>query len=222
MSLVSHRGAAGLAAENSMQAIAEAKKYCPTYIEVDIQCSRDGKFVLLHGEMQQTFRGNRLLQDYNELKMQYPHLLLLTDLLKNDDQRTPFLFDIKCLDDYPQLEELFLQSTLSPHTAFTSPHVHVLRQLKRIYPRALLLCAQPFKKGPFASYLAAKKYNLGGISIQKWYVSPLLYLLCRYSNISIMTFTIDSRIGMLVHQLLYKKILICTNKPNVYRKLFKA
>ncbi|MDM8528157.1 glycerophosphodiester phosphodiesterase family protein, partial [Anaerolineales bacterium HSG24] len=46
--MIGHRGAAGLAPENSLSAIRAGIEYCARFIEIDIQQSSDGQIVVMH------------------------------------------------------------------------------------------------------------------------------------------------------------------------------
>ena len=72
MSLVSHRGASGLAPENSLQAILAAQKYKPVFIETDIHCTADMVFVMYHGDVKEAYAGHRRPETYMQLKKQIP------------------------------------------------------------------------------------------------------------------------------------------------------
>ena len=48
VSMISHRGAAGLAPENTIVALQEGKKYGANFVEVDVQRSSDGVLLLMH------------------------------------------------------------------------------------------------------------------------------------------------------------------------------
>jgi len=48
--VTAHRGASGLAPENTIAAIREAIKYRANYAEIDVHLTADGEMVLMHDE----------------------------------------------------------------------------------------------------------------------------------------------------------------------------
>lgn len=220
MSLVSHRGAGGIATENGAKAIAIAKTHSPVYIEVDIHCTADMVFVLYHGDLKQTYTGNRRPETYSELKNKIPTLLKLDNLLDSDDHSTAFMFDIKCADDIDDLV-LYLQNNGVPSSVgFTSPHAEALKKLKAAFPHAITLIAQKYQAGPIKAIELARDADFTGISLNKWWLGPLPYFLCKHYNKQIMVYTIDNSIWQWWAQTFFPDIMLCTNRPDKYRKLF--
>ncbi len=64
LQIVGHRGAAGLAPENTIPAFEEAKKYHVDYIEFDVRETRDGHLILMHDEdVSRTTNGRGSVRD---------------------------------------------------------------------------------------------------------------------------------------------------------------
>lgn len=219
MTLISHRGAAGLAPENSLAAIRLAKTYAPTFIEIDIHCTADMVFVLYHGDIKQTYTGNRRPETYKELKRAIPTLAKLEELLEADDRSVPFMFDIKCADDIDDLINYFTQQELPTHVGFTSPHEEALTKLQQAFPHAITLIAQPYHHGPIAAIELARDKNFSGVSLNKWWLGPLPYFLCRHYKKKLMVYTINHRLWIWCVQRLFPRSLICTNYPDRYRSV---
>jgi glycerophosphoryl diester phosphodiesterase len=71
MEIIGHRGASGLAPENTMAAFRLAADLGARYIETDLQLTRDGRLILLHDEkLQRTTngRGFVLTRTFDELR----------------------------------------------------------------------------------------------------------------------------------------------------------
>jgi len=219
MPLISHRGAAGLAHENSLKAIRLAETFKPVFIEVDIHCTADGVFVMYHGDLKQTFTGNRRPESYAELKKQIPTLLKLEDLL-SEKIKTPLMFDIKCSDDAGVLVDFLKRQKVSSTVGFTSPHSEALYALKRAFPYAITLISQPYHHGPIRAIELARDNNFSGISLNKWWLGPIVTLLCRHYNKQIMVYTINHSLWLWAAQTFFRNAFICTNYPDRYRKHF--
>jgi len=216
MSLISHRGAAGLAHENSYESIQLAKKYNPIYIEVDVHRTKDGIFVMYHGDIKQAYNGSDRPETYKQLKATIPTLITLEELLKTDDHSVPFLFDIKCADSVKDLITFFQTHTLPKDSGFTAPHESSLIALKNAYPESLTLIAQKYQAGPIRAIELARDRGFSGISLNKWWLGPLPYLLCKLYKKQIMVYTIDHKVWIKWALRFFPNIMLCTNYPNYF------
>lgn len=222
MSLVSHRGAAGIAHENSLQAIKIAKTFKPQFIEVDVHRTSDGVFVMYHGDIKQAYNGADRPESLKQLKQSVPTLLTLEELLHKDDHSCPLLFDIKCADSVNDLVTFFQIHSLPKGSGFTAPHETALIVLKKAFPHAITLIAQKYQAGPIRAIELARDRGFSGISLNKWWLGPLPYFMCKYYKKQIMVYTIDHSLWIRFAQKLYPSILLCTNNPNKYRDIFPA
>lgn len=220
MSLVSHRGAAGIAHENSLTAIRMASKYHPVFIETDIHCTTDMVFVMYHGNAHQTLTGNNVPMTYHQLKKLIPTLLKLEDLLQNTSIDSAFMFDIKCADVIDDLVAYLKHQGVPSSVGFTSPHAHALIKLKKAFPHSITLISQPYQEGPIRAIELARDQGFSGISLNKWWLGPLPYFLCKRYGKQIMVYTIDHRLWMWAAQTFFPNIMLCTNHPERYRKSF--
>ncbi len=220
MSLVSHRGAGGLVHENSLEAMKLAQTFKPIYIETDIHCTSDKVFVMYHGDLKQTLTGNNIPATYAELKKRVPTLLKLETLLERKDINTAFMFDIKCADVINDLVAYLKQQGIPSSVGFTSPHAVALYELKKAFPHAITLISQPYQEGPIKAIEYARDQGFSGISLNKWWLGPLPYLLCKRYKKQLMVYTIDNRIWQWAAQTFFPDIMLCTNFPNRYRQNF--
>ena len=221
MSLVSHRGAGGLSTENSKKAIQLAKKYKPVFIEVDIHCTADMVFVLYHGDVKQAYSGGKRPETFAELKKQQPTLLRLEELLELDDHTHAFLFDIKCADAIDDLIAYLTHQGIPSSVGFTSPHAEALEKLNQAFPNSITLLAQPYHHGPVVAIELARDKNFDGVSLNKWWLGPLPYIMCKHYKKILMVYTIDHKLWMWFAQTFFPDILLCTNHPERYRSIFK-
>jgi len=220
MSLVSHRGAAGLAHENSLEAIKRATKYKPVFIETDIHCTTDGVFVMYHGDIKQAYSGKNRPETYLQLKKLVPTLLKLEDLLKEKSVISAYLFDIKCADAIDNLITYFKEKGIPSSVGFTSPHARALYKLEKAFPHSITLISQPYQEGTIKAIELARDRGFDGISLNKWWLGPLPYFLCRHYKKQIMVYTIDNRMWQWIAQTFFPDIMLCTNHPERYRESF--
>lgn len=220
MPLISHRGAAHLASANSKSAILTGDDYSPAYIEIDINCTSDNVLVIHHGAVSRFLQGKKTKESYKELKEKFPGLLTWAEFLKIKTQ-SPFLFDIKVSgkDILPAIIDGITRSQLTDF-AFTSPHESALIAMKSAFPDSFILQTQPYHHGPVSALELARKNGFSGVMLNKWWLTPLIYNLCRLHKKQIGAYTIDSALVMWHAQRLYPGLYIVTNRPDIYRKLF--
>ena len=219
MTFISHRGAAGLAKENSLEAIKVAHKLSPTYIEVDINRTKDGIFVLYHGPLHKTYVGTTLDQTYHTLKSKIPEMLTLDEFIEHAPRR-PYMLDIKIRTANEELIEQMTKMPKEMRAIFTSPHPKTLNALKIAFPESKTYVSQPYSEGPIRPISLARQYDFDGICINKWWVGSLVVKACRISKKQIFTYTVDRPITMRIIKKLYPDISIITNRPDTYRRLF--
>ncbi len=216
MRLVSHAGAGGLARENSLQAVQIGDSYDPEFIEVDIHRTKDGVFVLHHGDIKRTYLGTPLDDTYDELKSKVPTLITLEDFLKHDFNSN-ILFDIKVRNSTDELIKIF-KKWQPEGLAFTSPHVTAMKALSEAFPKSKIYISQPFHEGPFRPIQLARKYNFTGVSLNKWWLGPYPYFACRRSNLEYLNYTVDRSITMRLVAKLFPHVIMITNRPDRYPK----
>jgi glycerophosphoryl diester phosphodiesterase len=216
MRLVSHRGAGGLAQENSLKAVKIGDTYGPEFIEVDVHRTKDGVFVLHHGDIKRTYLGTPLDETYKELKTKIPTLLTLEEFLKHDFNSS-ILFDIKIRNSSDELIKIF-KKFQTDSLAFTSPHVSAMKALNEAFPEAKVYISQPFHEGPYKPIQLARKYSFTGVSLNKWWLGPYPYFACKRSNLEYLNYTVDRSITMRVIAKLFPHIILTTNRPDRYPK----
>lgn len=216
MRLVSHRGAGGLATENSLRAVQIGDSYSPEFIELDVHRTRDGVFVMYHGDTKRTYLGTPLDETFAELKAAIPSLLSLDEFLTHKF-KSVILFDIKVKNSTDELIKIFKKSELRT-LAFTSPHFSPMKKLSEAFPKSKIYISQPFHEGPFRAIQLARKHNFAGVSINKWWLGPYPYFACKRSNLEYLNYTVDRAITMRIIARLFPHVLLTTNRPDRYPK----
>ncbi len=98
MIVIGHRGAAGLAPENTIASLRKALEHHVDMIEVDIRATKDNILVLHHDEVLTDAAGNNLrIRDYafSELSMHKPDLARLDEAVAAIDRSVPLIIEIK-------------------------------------------------------------------------------------------------------------------------------
>ena len=220
MPLISHRGAAHLAPANSLEAIKLGDSFKPAFVEVDINCTLDGQLIVYHGSVQRFLRGKRTKEKLGEIQSAEPHIMTLGEFLKIKI-KSPYLFDIK-------VTETDLLSKISDEISeisrrdfgFTSPHEKALIFMKKAFPDSIIFQSQPYHHGPVTALEIARKNKFEGIALNKWWLTPFVYKLCAMHGKKIMSYTIDSKIGIWLAHKIFPDAYITTNRPDIYRKMF--
>jgi glycerophosphoryl diester phosphodiesterase len=219
MTFVSHRGAAGIKKENSIDAIKAGHSLHPTYVEVDIHRTKDGVFVIYHGTLHRTYIGVNLDESYKALKNKIPSLLTLKEFTKEAPRR-PYMLDIKIRTANEELIEELKKMPKEMLGIFTSPHPRTLGMLKKAFPHTKTFISQPYTEGPIRPLDLARQYDFDGIALNKWWVGPLVVRACRIAKKDIFAYTIDRPITMRIVKRLYPDVTIITNRPDRYRAIF--
>lgn len=219
MPLISHRGAAGLAPENSLESITIANRYKPKYIEVDLHRTIDGVFIIFHGALKQTLSGAPRPETFEALKAEHPYLATLNQALKHRSA-APLIFDIKCTTATEELIKTLKSEGAPEHFGFTSPHPGTLYDLKKAFPGCKTFISQPYWHGQTAPIELARDYGFSGVTLNKWWLNPFSYWLCGRYGKEINAYTINHGIWIRLAQKFYPRAYITTNFPNRYRKYF--
>lgn len=205
-----------MAHENSLRAAQIGDSYGPEFIEVDVNRTSDGIFVMYHGDLKRTYLGTPIDETYEELKAKVPTVLTLEEFLKHDFNSS-VLFDIKIRNSTDELIKVF-KKWQPKGLAFTSPHVLAMKSLSKAFPDAKIYISQPFHEGPFRPIQLARKYNFTGVSLNKWWLGPYPYFACKRSNLEYLNYTVDRAITMRVIARLFPHVLVTTNRPDRYPK----
>lgn len=98
MKIIGHRGAKGLAPENTLASFEKALIHGVDEIELDVRVSRDGVAVVQHDPQLHDPAGNLLVvaeTNYAELLAHKPDLLTFESAMRAIDRRVPVLVEVK-------------------------------------------------------------------------------------------------------------------------------
>lgn len=96
--IVGHRGARGLAPENTLAAIRKALEYGVDEIEIDVRVTKDNIVILHHGRDLQdptTARYDTRHHTYDELKQHKPDLTTLEEAIEAVAKKVPLQIEVK-------------------------------------------------------------------------------------------------------------------------------
>ena len=153
--VIGHRGAAGLALENTLTAFKKALEVGVDIVEFDIQLTADGIPVLLHDETLERIAGlhvNVRNTSFSELKnVTLPggeKIATLEELLALDAGRLPLFIEIKHPGDTSRVLEVIAREKAIDYVAIISFHEEALRIARErlpSIPRGLIYATPPGK-----------------------------------------------------------------------------
>lgn len=217
MKIIGHRGAAGLALENTIEAIRAARKAGVDAIEFDIRVSTDGELVLSHDASLERTHGF-------DKKVRHMHSREIRSVRSPEGNRVPTLAEAVAAaketplviegksEDWPELLATFILSRKLKNCTVISFNHQALAKFRELCPTVPTLVLE--HRNPFDAINAARTYKFDGIDINYWTLSPLSYWLAKRHNLRIVVFTVNKPwVGRFL-RVLYPSIAITTNVPH--------
>lgn len=218
--IVGHRGAAGLALENTIEAIHAGLKAGVHAIEFDVHATRDGQIVVCHDPHLARVSGSKAIIEelrYDELQKIELHngqrMPLLREVL-DAVGKTPIVIEIKVKGHTKEICDIVAEY---PHleVIFASFKRGVIKECHELLPDVPGLVGRNWND-LLELLQDAKAENATGIDLNYRMLNPLTYWLCKRANLQIMAYTVNNRlIGRLI-QRLYPDVWICTNYPGKF------
>jgi len=214
--LIGHRGAAGLALENSTASMAAALDTDVDIIEFDVHRTKDNKLVMMHDR--HTGRVAREKVYVNEVT-----LATLRKIPLKNGQRIPTLDEgLTILGSKPLIIDVKdegsadeLLSVLSRHpdadVSFASFKHAELQRLHDVRPDIPVYVLEHFS--PFDIIQSARNMSADGIGLNKWLMNPLTYQLARRSGLRLYVYTLNARWLAPLFRRFYPDVDICTDHP---------
>ncbi|MEX2014377.1 MAG: glycerophosphodiester phosphodiesterase family protein, partial [Candidatus Saccharimonadales bacterium] len=218
--IIGHRGAAGIAPENTLKSIEAAKKNKVDAIEIDVRATKDKKLIVFHDES--LLRMTGVSKQTNELTMQELKKIKLVSG-----------------DKIPTLEEAFKKAGNTPLVVegkgsnWAEPLSKVLKKYKGVKPmviaynqRELLLFSSKHKNietyaiedhRAFEVMALAKRLGIDGVSLAFWLYNPLTYLHAKRLGLKLITSPINNRLTVRVFNFLYPQVKITTDYPDKFK-----
>ncbi len=222
MKIIGHRGAAGLALENTIESILAAKQAGVDAIEFDIRLTSDNQFVLSHDQSlsrvsdQHHVVKDTAIEHISEvLLLNGERLPTLTEAL-NAAGDTPVVIETKGSNWAHHLAK-FLEN-FKPIDAtvisFNHRELGVFAQLSPAIPTYAIERTKPFDAIQFA-----KQNGFTGVDMNFWLLNPLTYLMARRKNLEIIVYTVNIRWIAWMLNALFPRIAITTNHPHTMQFL---
>lgn len=174
MIIIGHRGARGLAPENTLEAIHEALKYHVDEVEIDIRITRDGIPVLGHNRAIPTDKGGLIIAEHTltELQTAKKDITTLSDALTATKGRALLYIEVKHNEPVQPVADAILASAAQNKNTggllLGSKSQKTLRELHRLLPDVPKIVIEPWS-GVRAHY-RAKQVNTRRISMRSWWL----------------------------------------------------
>jgi glycerophosphoryl diester phosphodiesterase len=220
MKIIGHRGAAGLAPENTLKSIKAAVKAGADYIELDIRMTRDRKLVINHDtNLSRTYNVNLSIKKHTleELQTVCPDLPTLSDALDASKTEGVILEPKEFIE--PERILAITNKYQKLDVRFASFNHHFIRAIKKKNPNTF--CYVLEHHSPFDIINRASKMKADGIGLNYGVLNPLTYLLAKRKKLHIYTYTVNKPWIAAILSFMYKDVYICTDVPNKLQYLKK-
>lgn len=222
MKIIGHRGAAGLALENTLPSLELARLLGVDAIEFDVRKTKDDRLVLSHdSDLSDISNSDDKVRnlDYRTLQK-----IILTDeqssvpTLNEALQMCgtiPVMIELK---ESGCIELLIRELRAFPNLDYTvlSFKLDELAQLRNLDPNMKLIGLERTK--PFDIIQFARELHLNGVGLNFWLLNPLTYWLAKRNNLQMFVYTVNNRLLGRFIGLLYPDVAICTNHPEWFIK----
>lgn len=217
--IIGHRGAAGLALENTLSSFAKAVEAGATAIEFDVRTTLDNQFVVCHDEnlervsphndafvKELTLSEIRALQLHNGQPV--PTLQEVLEFARQ--HKLKVIVEAKAIDDPTSFCELLDRYT-NLDIVVASFKSSILASIHRLRPQLTLYLGESWP--PFTTLHRIRRLGAHGIDLHYILMNPITYWLARRWQLEIMLFTPNNRFIVNVLLWLYPHVYICTDHP---------
>jgi len=218
MKIIGHRGAAGLALENSLESIYKAKELKLAGFEIDIRLTADKKFILSHDESLARVSDQSYVIKKTPLKTIRNVKLLnnesvptLREALKAAGSMTIYL-EPKGKDWATHLA-LQINAMKTKHNikviSFNHRELMIFHHLSPNIPIYLVERLHAFEV-----IRNAKRSNINGVDLNFWILNPISYWYAKHYKLEIIVYTVNSAFIARFLKILYPEISITTDIPH--------
>lgn len=217
MKIIGHRGAAGLALENTIASIKAAKKAGVDAIEFDIRMTSDEQFVLSHDQtLSRVSPHHHVVKDVAS-----EHL---ADIVLHNGERLPTLTEaLQAAGETPVIIETkgsgwatklaqFLENYGALDATVISFNHRELGRFAVLAPAVPTYAIERTK--PFDAIQFARQNKFTGVDMNFWLLNPLTYWMARRKGLKIIVYTVNYRWIAWFLNVLFPDIAITTNHPH--------
>lgn len=218
MKVIGHRGAAGLAPENTIASIKQAVKTGADAIEFDIRATKDDVLVVNHdANLKRTYGINMSIRNHTwaELKVACPNLPTFAEAVAAAKKK-PLVIELKEV-----IEPKLIKKTLSQHKNLTYSFVSfkstALAKLQKTFPNAPYSLLSFLK--PLGRIKKAEELGVHGIGVYWPTLNYVLYFMAKRKGIAVYTYTVNQLWLARIITFLYPGVTIATDRPDRLKSL---
>lgn len=225
MKIIGHRGAAGLAPENTIRAIKTGIEAGADAVEFDIRQTSDGEFVLIHDVTLLRVAGDNShvkdlsLNEIRNLETFSGEKIATLDEALRARGNAVAVIEAKSNSWAEPLAEYLKKRKPGLKACIISFHQEELLKFRSLLPG--VPCYALERQNAFTTIRFARKEDLTGIDLNFWILNPFSYLYARLMGLKILVYTVDRPLYMRYIKTFYPKVGITTNYPNVLKKIKK-
>lgn len=224
MKIISHRGAAGLAPENTLLGIKVAQEHRVEYIEIDVQLTKDNKLILFHDESFRARSGRQIkIKDHTLSEIRkastLPHKIPTLKEAFKAAKKTPLLIDCKG-SGWGEPLAAQLEKFKGPRPIVASDDSRQLFAFSQRAPRADCFLSELTK--PFETIQTAKALNFAGVCMLYSIYNPLVYWLAKHDKLRMTMYTVNRPVSAWFLHFFYPEVLITTDYPDRFAPRLKV
>ncbi len=225
MKVIGHRGAAGLALENTIESIKAAKKAGVDAIEFDVRLTSDGHFVLCHDNSisrvseHSLVIGEVAIAHIDEVILRNGEKLATLPAALTASGKTPVFIEAKGTMWAKPLAALLNTYDTKNMTVISFNHVE-LGRFAALCSNIRIFASERTK--PFDTIQLAKQSHFTGVVMNFWILNPLTYWMARRKNLEIMVYTVNHRWIAWYLKILFPQIWITTDHPHIMQFLRRS
>ena len=216
MKIIGHRGAAGLALENSRASLFAAIEQGVDAIEFDVRRTADDHLVVIHDKKTDRVADDKrlvreqTLAELRKFSLSNGEGFMTLDEALDILRDTPVIIELK---DRGSVDELLLVLQRHPDAQpSVASFLHdELRRVRHAMPDLPTYVLEHHL--PVDILVTAHSMRATGIGLNKWLMNPLTYWLAKRYHLKIYLYTVNSRLFVRFLRLLYPDVDVCTNNP---------
>lgn len=223
MKIISHRGAAGLAPENTLLGIKVALEHKVEYIEVDVQATNDNELVLFHDDSFKSKSGRQIrikdssLAEIRKASTSRHKIPTLKNALKAAKE-VPLLIDCKG-SGWTEPLAAQLKRFKGPKPIVACDDSRQLFEFSQRMPEIDCFLSDLTK--PFDTIQTAKALRFDGVCLHYSIYNPLVYFLAKRDKLRMTMYTVNRPISAWFLHFFYPEVLITTDFPDRFAPRIK-
>jgi glycerophosphoryl diester phosphodiesterase len=215
--IIGHRGAAGLALENSLAGIKAALALDVDGIEFDLRKTKDNKMIVLHDihtgviSKKKLFVAHNTLATLRKLRMKNNQTIPVPEeILRIIGGRKSIVIDIKDKGLTKNLIGLIQQFPQCNITLTGLMHSD-MQKIHDTLPDIEFFCQSHFD--PIEVIQTARRLGARGISLNMWLINPITYKLARKFGLEVRLYTVNHPWVMKFINIFYPGVTVYTDHP---------